>query len=364
MSADDLNQAMKGGPTGPGDAMDSVNEKFAQMSNLQNLNSVEGIGAQLQNELQNASQDANVSYGKGMIAQQAGTGVGYGGAGYDESEGLKGGSKKAQKDFPGLAAFARKVYVDGGSTSPRAEALKQAEEEINSDSGAKPPEDKYSNHEDGTWTRFDANGETAAHKNKDGSYEYYAKDSNGHWEVISENDYKKSKSAADSSHGIKGDYTEENYVDPHAEKVRQTMDEMSKNLGLPGIWDLPRSPRIQGDVDPSPEGGVSRADSDLKISQFSKDFLIGQPDPQREGSGGGSPNISGDSPMAGGNIDYGPDSTETGWHGNTRTQDAADFMDQTKKKVETDANAEEDSAAQIDFSDLLKTLPKADLNED
>lgn len=279
-----VGDAFAGGPTGPGNPFDNINQPGEQQ--------IAGLG-----DLEQYAQTGpKAGIGKGMIANDTTGGVGYGNVGgYDAEEGLRGGTGNAAKNHPGLAAAVKQTYVEGGSGSPRAEMLKAAEDEINSNSGqdtkpateTKPKEDKYTEQEGGGWTRLDANGDTAATKTSGGEYEYFAKDKNGNWEQVDKEEYDKRKADADKKNGV----SQPNPDDPESSGPRISTQ------------NLPRAPRIRGDIDPAED--ANKASGEYQpglLQQFGKYGLVGQPGgPGSETSGGGGGVSLG---QRGSNIDY------------------------------------------------------------
>jgi hypothetical protein len=143
------------------------------------------------------------------------------------------------------------------------------------------------------------------------------------------------------------DVDPENYQDPEAEKMRKQMDEMAKNLGLPGIWDLPKGPKDKGDgPDPGPEGaptGISKDESPSMLSQFGKDGLVGQPNQQREGGSFGDANFHG---LPGDTVTDPQDGDP--YHGARRNEDV-DVSVRTGMKEQADEDREKKSTIQPEF---------------
>jgi hypothetical protein len=149
-----------------------------------------------------------------------------------------------------------------------------------------------------------------------------------------------------------GDVDPENYQDPNAEKMRKQMDEMAKNLGLAGIWDLPKGPKDKGDgPDPGPEGaptGISKDEPQSLLTQFGKDGLVGQPNQQNEGGSMGNSNFHG---LPGDTVTDPQDGNA--YHGATRTEDV-DVSMHTGIKEQADEEEKKKSTIKPEF----KPAPK------
>jgi len=341
MNADDLNQAMTGGPAGPRDPFDSVNEKFQQLSSLNNINSAGNIFSELRNAA-NDSDTSHMNYGKGMVA----SGEPYVRTNTDGSQTYV-WDNTTEKDgnySQSHYEFSPKPYgeihtYDSVERTKSGEYVQTHSEEVKH----KDYTDFYKKE-----TKTDANGNTtttvtSGTKNSDGSGKSKSNsttvDSSGN--VISTT----TSSSTTDKNGVTTTTTTtkpstpdpEKYHDPHVEAMQQEMNNMLRKLGL-GNMILHRTTHVSGKgPDPTPDGNPTRAEDaePSLISQFGKYGLVGQPNQQNEGGEGGA--ISSDNPViTGGNIDYGPDSNQTGYRGEKRTESESDAIanDPTGQSIE------------------------------
>lgn len=152
------------------------------------------------------------------------------------------------------------------------------------------------------------------------------------------------------------DQDPENYQDPQAEKMRKQMDDMAKNLGLAGIWDIQKGPKDKGNgPDPGPEGaptGISKDEPPSLLSQFGKDGLVGQPNQQNEGGPNGDANFHG---LPGDTVTDPEDGNS--YHGVIRNEDV-DVSMHTGMKENADDDEEKKSTIKPGFNPAPK-LPNA-----
>jgi hypothetical protein len=241
---------------------------------------------------QNQQQQTN-KYGKDGVSQSGG--AGYGNVvGYDESEGVKGGSGDAAKNNPALNRFVEETFVKGGSTSVRAEMLKASE-----DDGT----EKGKVGKDGTKIEENSNSTTVT--KPDGSSTT----------VYSDGSYV-DKDASGKVTGKGGSLTQydQDYV-----PIENRLDFLKMSPGAI----RPRTGSQGGDIDPAEDAlPKGTAVDNTYLERLALRNNVAQP-ANPEGAYGGHP--IGSSPNSGGDIDHGPDSLETGYSGASRGGDPTDL---------------------------------------
>lgn len=343
ITANDLNS----GPAGPGNPFDGVSEKLGTLDYLKSQKDLGTIASQLQNAA--TDQGSGMGYGKDMIAEDKGGGAGYPGMVQFDDEGVKGGSGKAAKDNPGLNNAVNQTYINGGHGTEREWALMASKDGVNPNDYMTDDGYRVQTGKDGTKVITSPDGtktvikpdSSATSVSPDGSTR--TTDSKGKTTDTTPplEDPKKGKSQPGVS-----DTTDENYVDPGAEKLRQQMDQMSKNLGMDGLWNLRRGPKNQGkgpDYGPEPVG-VSKEDaSPSVISQFGEHGLIGQPNQDSEVHDGGNANFHG---LPGDTV---TDPQEGDPYHGSRRNDEVNTSLQTGMEENVDHDDEKKSKRKIDF---------------
>ena len=304
-------EEMMGGNQGPQSGASKLAEMEAKMAGggMSGLAQRNDIAQALFDSV--GVQDTSSSSGpdKGMISQ----GAGYGGfVGYDESEGLRDNGKgQMAKEYPGLAKAAKSTYIDGGLTSPRKEALDQAEKEQDSTTPTTTPttekkEDLKSQGTlpDGTHVKTGSDGTSVITKT-DGSQTVMMADGS-RTEIHPDGSYE--------DYDSKGKKTGSG----PALKIPAPDEENKGNREAAGLPDLnlPKAPKIQGDKDPTEDAVANdAAGTELSfIAQQGEYGLVGQPNEDRQV--GGSGNVS-----TGGNIDY---ENQAGWGGREIEEDPSD----------------------------------------
>jgi hypothetical protein len=257
-------------------------------------------GQLLMDEASQNQQQQN-KYGQDGLAQDGG--AGYGNVvGYDESEGVKGGSGNAAKNNPGLNQAVVQTYINGGAGSNREWALKMSEDDAN-------PND---------YTRSDG---TRVQTGKDGTVVETAKDGtktvtkpDGSSTTVRPDGSYTDKDASGKETG-KGSLTQydQDYV-----PIENRLDFLKFSPGAV----RPRSGSNSGDIDFADDALPKGTTVD---SSYLEKALLRNPvqpaDPE-DSYGGHS---IGSSPNSGGDIDHGPDSTETGYSGASRGGDPTDL---------------------------------------
>jgi hypothetical protein len=281
-------------------------QKGNSMSDLRNGAS----GQLLMDDAAKAGHENKSGYGKEGIQQDGGAGYKNIG-GYDNSEGVKGGSDNAAKNNPGLTEAVKQTYIYGGTGSPREYMLKASEDGFN-------PND---------YTKSDG---TRVQTGKDGTVVETAKDGT---KTVTKPDGSSTTTRPDGSYE---DKDKDGKTTEKGGSLTQPVDDEGsvspEEAGLIG-WEklspgakAPRNGSQGGDVDPSedamPKGTVV---DNTYLERIRLRNNVGQPlDPESGHMGGGRP-IGGGSPSTGGDIDMGPDSPNNGYNGPTRGGDPADL---------------------------------------
>jgi hypothetical protein len=241
---------------------------------------------------------------KGMISQSGG--VGYGGVGYKEGEGVKGGSNNAAKNNPGLNEVVKQTYVNGGAGSTRELGLLMGDENFNPNDYTRSDGTRVQTGKDGTVVETAKDGTKTVTK-PDGSSTTVKPD--GSYE-----DKDKDGKTTDKG-GVKMPDEDHQYVTPNMPGfVAPTAGGVvHKNGSGDG-----------GNIDPDREAvakGPVFNDAQVHLQEIGKYGMIGQPD--ENFNGGNGPSMSGTG-QQGADIDFGPDSTSPGYTGNTKAQEPGD----------------------------------------
>jgi hypothetical protein len=308
---------LEGGPTGPSNPMDSVNQKYEQaMKFADGMNTQQSITEQMRDEFRSGDQGPTKGYGKDMIADDKGSqsrgdkavegalelidGVTSGSGSQTYS-----GTKKLNEASDGL--FGKGIAVLAAAVIPGVGGLvlqsQLAVEQQAAEQKIKDAQDK----KDMEAAKKAADAAIEAKKAEQAKKDEEAKKA--------EAEKKKAEEEKKKTGGT--DQTEESYqrqeLEEHKEQVRQALG----NLGI-DPFALPRRPIIQGDIDPAEDQQKGGEYEPSLIQQFGKYGLIGNPGSSDRGpSGGGEVNLG----QRGGNIDY---ENGSGYLGPERTNDPSD----------------------------------------
>ncbi len=154
----------------------------------------------------------------------------------------------------------------------------------------------------------------------------------------------KSKDRTPESEAKKGggglrSYDYENYKGGTPEQIKRHMDYLREQYRK--AHQDPGGQQIQEDPN-AVKGGAQVNDANLHVFELGNTGLVGQPDTTREpGSIGNSTQPGG---ASGGDIDWGPDSSQTGFNGTTHQDDSGDIQFGPSGQPEQIAEEEEEEA--------------------
>jgi hypothetical protein len=312
----DLGNGFNNGPQGPGDPMDSINDRFARMDYLDGLGNA---GNRLTSQMKDATQGmdgADSGHDKGMVAD--------GGVEVHTRQNPDGTSTDIwhqqldnyhAKQERTERQWGVETITDYGGPDKDGNHVEHHEEEYYHKTGFTDYVKKESTTDkNGNTTTTEESGT----KNPDGSSKSKSTtttiDANGNitsTSVTTTTKTKDGKTTTTTTTTTKPSAgMPKNDVDPEAEKKMKWIDGVLENLGLDGIWNHQRGPKDQGKgPDYGPEGpgpvGVSAEDAGGSLlSQFGKDGLVGNPNQQNhDGSGpsnfGGLPGSTNTDPLEG-----------------------------------------------------------------
>lgn len=306
----DLGNGFNGGPTGPGDPMDNVNDQFARMDYL---NGVGNAGNRLSSQMQDAAQGmdgATHYFEKDMIAANGDINNSYTRTNPDGSTTTIKDTGHVNPEDPEDFSIRHSETTDLGFGASYNVRETRDSNSFNHTEFTKVG-DLIRYKQNASWVDEDGNTHTktevgvATKKGDDvtiteSKSSEVVTDPNGN--VISTTtttvETKKGKTTTTTTTtGPSAESSDpDKYKDPEVEKMRQQMDQMSKNLGMDGLWNLHRGPKNQGkgpDYGPEPVG-ISKDDaSPGMISQFGEHGMVGQPNQDAEVHDGDNANFHG-----------------------------------------------------------------------